>query len=100
MVSENTKGLSSLEITFWWLSSVSVTVAALCSRVGVMISLVLPQHCHSQGVIEARQGCPRNHLHREGKENNQVLRTDHVQCAGTLFKQGEITALARLELLT
>lgn len=99
MVLENTKGLSSLEITFWWLSSVSVTVAALCSRVGVMLSFVLPPHCQSQGVIEARQGCPRNHLQGEGKENNQVLRTDHVQCAGTLFKQGQIAALACLGLL-
>lgn len=75
----NYEGLEFFKITFWWLNSVSVTVAALCSRVRVMVSLVLSQHCHSsRRVTETRQRGPRSHPNWEGKENNQVLRTDHV----------------------
>lgn len=86
LVLENTKGLSSLEITFWWLSSVSMTMAALWSRVGVMVSLVLSQY---RGWQKQGRGVLRTTLTGRARRK-PVTRTDHVPRVRTLFKQGSV----------
>ena len=74
MVLENTAGLSSLEIAFWWLSSASMTVAVLWSRVGVMASLVLSQH---QGVTEEGRGVLETTLTGRARRK-PLMRTNHA----------------------